>query len=77
MNSFIPQINSDLTTPAASDPDLKLSIHSTHNSSKTLKLFNKNLVVAFTIDEILTELGNGSEIHTVCCLFVCLFSISS
>ena len=77
MNSFIQQINSDLTTPATSDPDLKLSIHSTHNNSKTLKLLNKNTVVDFTIDEILTELGNGSEIHTVCCLFVCLFSISS
>ena len=33
MNSFIPQINSDLTTPATSDPDLKLSIHSTHNNN--------------------------------------------
>ena len=26
-NSFIPQINSNLTTPAKSDPDLKSSIH--------------------------------------------------
>ena len=46
-----------------SDPDLKLSIHSTHNNSKTLELFNKSSVVDFTIDEILTEIGNESEIH--------------
>ena len=62
-NSFIPQINSNLATPATSDPDLKSSIHSTHNNSKTLELFNKSSVVDFTIDEILTELGNESEIH--------------
>ena len=61
--SFIPQIISNLTTPATSDPDLKSSIHSTHNNSKTLELFNKSSVVDFTIDEILTELGNDSEIH--------------
>ena len=34
-NSFIPQITSSLATPATSDPDLKSSIHSTHNYSKT------------------------------------------
>ena len=62
-NSFIPQINSDLATPATSNPDLKSSIHSTHNNSKTLELFNKSLVVDFTNDEILTELGNESEIR--------------
>ena len=62
-NSFIAQITSNLTTPATSDPDLKSSIHSTHNNSKTLELFNKSSVVDFTIDEILTELGNESEIH--------------
>ena len=60
---FIPQINSNLTTPATSDPDLKSSVISTHNNSKTLELFNKSSVVDFTIDEILTELGNESEIH--------------
>ena len=63
-NSFILQINSNLATPATSDLDLKPSIHSTHNNSKTLELFNKSSVVDFTIDEILTELGNDSEIHT-------------
>ena len=62
-NSFIPQINSNLATPATSDLDLKPSIHSTHNNSKTLELFNKSSVVDFTIDKILTELGNDSEIH--------------
>ena len=62
-NSFIPQINSDLATPATSDPDLKSSIHSTHNNSKTLELFNKSSVVDFTIDEILTELWSESEIN--------------
>ena len=62
-NSFIAQITSNLTTPATSDPDLKSSIHSTHNNSKTLELFNKSSVVDFTIDEILNELGNESEIH--------------
>ena len=62
-NSFIPQITSNLTTPATSDPDLKSSTHSAHNNSKTLELFNKSSVVDFTIDEILTELGNESEIH--------------
>ena len=62
-NSFIRQITSNLATPATSDPDLKSSIHSTHNNSKTLELFNKSSVVDFTIDEILTELGNESEIH--------------
>ena len=62
-DSFIPQINSNLTTPGTSDPDLKSSVISTHNNSKTLELFNKSSVVDFTIDEILTELGNESEIH--------------
>ena len=57
------QINSDLTTPATSDPDLKSSIHSTHSNSKTLELFDKSSVVDFTIDEILIELGNENEIH--------------
>ena len=62
-NSLIPQITSNLTTPATSDPDLKSSTHSAHNNSKTLELFNKSSVVDFTIDEILNELGNKSEIH--------------
>ena len=62
-NCFIPQINYNLTTPATSDPDLKSSIHSTHNNRKKLEPFNKSSVVDFTIDEILTELGNDSEIH--------------
>ena len=63
--SFIPQITSNLTTPATSDPDLKSSIHSTHSNSETLELFNKSSVVDFSIDEILTELGNESEISIV------------
>ena len=42
--------------------DLKPSIHSVHNNRKTLELFNKSSVVDFTIDEILTELGNDTEI---------------
>ena len=62
-DSFILQINSNLTTPATSDPDLKSSVISTHNNSKTLELFNKSSVVDFTINEILTELGNESEIY--------------
>ena len=62
-DSFIPQINSNLTTPATSDPDLKSSVISTHNNSRTLELLNKSSVVDFAIDEILTELGNESEIH--------------
>ena len=41
----------------------KSSLHSSHNNSKTLELFNESAVVDFTIDEILTELGNESEIH--------------
>ena len=40
-NSFITQINSNLATPATSDPDLKPCIHSTHNNSKTLKYLTK------------------------------------
>ena len=62
-NSFILQINNDLATPVTSASDLKLSILSNHNSSKALEIFNKSSVVDFTIDEILTELGNESEIH--------------
>ena len=62
-DSFILQINSNLTAPVTSDPDLKSSVISTHNNSKTLELFNKSSLVDFTIDEILTELGNESEIH--------------
>ena len=62
-NSFIPQIKNEIATPVTFDPDLKSSIHSTHNNSKTLELFNKSSIVDFTIDEILTELGNDSEIH--------------
>ena len=53
-NSFIPQISSDLATPATSNLDLKSSIHSTHNNSKTLKLFSKSSVVNLSIDGILT-----------------------
>ena len=59
---FIPQINGSLATPATSDLDLKSSIHSIHNNSKTLELFNESSVVDFTIVEILTELGNESKI---------------
>ena len=46
-----------------SNPDLKPSIHSIHNYNKTLELFKESSVVDFRIDEILTELGNESEIH--------------
>ena len=59
---FIPQINGSLATPATCALDLKSSIHSTHNNSKTLELFNESSVVDFTIVEILTELGNEREI---------------
>ena len=45
------------------DLDLKSSMHSSHKNSKILELFNKNSIVDLTIDEILTELGNESEIH--------------
>ena len=62
-NSFIPQINNEIATPATSNPDLKSSINSTHNNSKTLELFSNNSEIDFTIDEILTELGDYSEIH--------------
>ena len=62
-NSFIPKINSNLATLVTSYPSLKSSMHSTHNNSKTLEVLNKSSVVDFTIDEILTELGNDSEIH--------------
>ena len=61
-NNFSNKRNSFIT-PATSDPDLKSSIHSTHNNSKTLGLFNKSSVADFTIDEILTEPGNKSKIH--------------
>ena len=61
--SCTPQITSNLTTPATSDPDLKSSTHSAHNNSRILELFDKSSVVDFTIDEILNELGNESEIH--------------
>ena len=37
-NSFIPHINSNLATPTTCDPDLKPSILSTHNISRTLEL---------------------------------------
>ena len=60
---FIPQITSNLTALETSDLDLKPSKYSPHNNSKTLELFNKSSVVDFTIDEILNELGNKSEIH--------------
>ena len=59
----MPQITSNLTALETSDLDLKPSKYSPHNNSKTLELFNKSSVVDFTIDEILTELGNESEIH--------------
>ena len=38
-NSFFPQINSDLATPATSDPDLKSSIHFTIIKHYIVKLF--------------------------------------
>ena len=60
---LIPQMNNDLATPATSDPDLKSSIYSSHNNSKTLELLNKSSIVDFTIDEMLTDLRNESEIH--------------
>ena len=62
-NSFNPQINRDLATPATFDPGLKSSIHSTHNNSKTLELFSKSSAVEFMSDETLTKLGNEREIH--------------
>ena len=65
--SYQPKNNTEPTlkclSGVTSDPDLKSSIHSTHNNSKTLELFNKSSVVHFTIDELLTELGNESEIR--------------
>ena len=61
--SLIPQMNNGLATPATSDPDLKSSIYSSHNNSKTLELLNKSSIVVFTIDEMLTDLRNESEIH--------------
>ena len=72
-DSFIPQINSNLTAPVTSDPVLKSSVISTHNNSKTLELFNKSSLVDFTIDEILTELGNESEIHNGSEIHIWLF----
>ena len=68
-NSFIPQINSDLATPAAFDPDLNSSMHFSHSNSKT-ELFNKSSLVDFTIDEILNEPGNESERHNCSMLLV-------
>ena len=61
-NSFIPQINSDLATPATSDPDRKSS-YTPPITNKTLELFNTSSVVYFTIDETLTDLGHEGEIH--------------
>lgn len=49
----------------------KSSLHSSHNNSKTLELFNQSAVVDFTIDEILTELGNESEIYNGSTLLFC------
>ena len=62
-SSFIPHINNDLPTLPTYDPCLKSSMQSSHNNSKILELFDKSSVVDFTIDEILTELGNGAKIH--------------
>ena len=62
-NFFIPQINNGLGTPTTSDPDLSSSIHSSHNNRKTLEFFNKSSAVNYMIDEVLTELGNESEIY--------------
>lgn len=49
----------------------KSSLHSSHNNSKTLELLNEGAVVDFTIDEILTELGNESEIYNGSTLLFC------
>lgn len=49
----------------------KSSLHSSHNNSKTLELLNESAVVDFTIDEILTELGNESEIYNGSTLLFC------
>ena len=68
-NSFIPQINSDLATPAAFDPDLNSFMHFSHNNNKT-ELLNKSSLVDFTIDEIFNELGNESERHNCSMLLV-------
>ena len=68
-NSFIPKINSNLATLVTSYPDLKSSMQSTHNNSKTLEVLSKSSVVDFTIDEILTELENDSEKHNGTMLF--------
>ena len=67
--------NSSLATPTTSDPGLKSSIHSNHNNRKTLELFNKSSVVDFTIDEILTEPGNESEITLCMCVLKMLPSV--
>ena len=40
-SSLIPQIKSDLATPATSDPNVKSFIYSSHSNSKT-ELFNKS-----------------------------------
>ena len=62
-SSFLPHINNDLPTLPTYDPCLKSSMQSSHNNSKILELFDKSSVVDFTIDEILTKLGNGAKIH--------------
>ena len=71
--SYQPKNNTEPTLNClpgvTSDPDLKSSIHSTHNNSKTLELFNKSSAVDFTIDELLIELGNESELLGVYCCF--------
>lgn len=41
-SSLIPQIKSDLATPATSYPNVKSFIYSSHSNSKTLELFNKS-----------------------------------
>ena len=51
-----------IATPATFDSNLKPSIYSSNNNTKTLELFNKSSLVDFTTDEILTELGNEIEI---------------
>ena len=40
-NTLIPQMNNDLAPPATSDPDLKPSMHSSHNNSKILEFLIK------------------------------------
>ena len=65
-NNFIPHIYRDLaisittTTLATATTS---SIQFSHNNSKILQLFNQRSVVDFTLDEILRELVNESEIR--------------